>query len=237
MEMSGVVDFQSHTSYHNSIFIDNKIIDFIRPNFTYSFLDGAFNPVIRNNYLDEYNVSIRPGQPIYKSAPRMSPKKRYLENSELSKICIKFVEQNGGDQFFKRKSWKKELFRFIEINKGTIQEGRFQTDNEKLEEIKADLLNSRLLLEEKLNKKIHHLCYPWYVGSEIAVSASKSAGFKSNYWGFLRYKKINEIGQDPFFITRLSQEYLRLLPGRGRSRLLKILIAKAKSLLLGRVRV
>src|SRR4030066_41740 len=96
MHSSGTIDFQSHTFYHNSVFISDKIIDFINPAMKTDFIRSSLNPVIRRN-----------GHP-----------------------------------------------------------GRFQSVDERYEEIRCDLFQSKMLIEEKLHKKVRHLSYPRYEGRE-----------------------------------------------------------------------
>lgn len=78
-----------------------------------------------------------------------------------------------------------------------------------------DYRRARQLIEEHLGKPVRHLCYPDYDGTEESIAASKAAGYVSNFWGVLP-RRTNRPGDDPFRIVRVSSEYLRSLPGKGR---------------------
>jgi peptidoglycan/xylan/chitin deacetylase (PgdA/CDA1 family) len=227
MHESKVIDFQSHTSYHHSVFVNNRLIDFINPNLMPSFLASDLNSVIRKNDKDDYFRNTELGQPIYQYAPSMASKTRYLEDEKLNQACISFVKERGGITFFKQNGWRSKLINchraFKKNNKTT---DKYQSIEERYEEIKLDLLQSKQAIEKELGKKVRHLCYPWYAGSSLSVKASKDAGYLSNYWGILGQKAINLVGQSPMHLSRLNDEYIFALPGKGRKSLLKILFDK-----------
>ena len=232
MHESGVIDFQSHTSYHHSVFINDKLFDFINPNLVSSFLYSDLNCVVRKNNRDVYSGDYEWGQPVYQYAPSMIVKRRYIEDEKISKECISFVKTRGGKKFFNRKKWRSEL---LECYKTFSKKGlkyKYQFGDDRYREIKSDLLQARRKIEEKLRKKVQHLCYPWYVGSEMSVRASKNAGYLANYWGIYNKKAINVIGQSPMYLRRLSEDYIFALPGKGRKNLIAILMEKALRLIM-----
>ncbi len=83
--------------------------------------------------------------------------------------------------------------------------------------IEDDLDASRGLLEEKLpGSRIRHLAFPMYVGSDEAVAAGRKLGFEGFFWGLLPGRPMNRQGESASHISRLSDEFLRRLPGVGR---------------------
>jgi len=223
MNASGVIDFQSHTMHHHSIFTDGELAGFVNPQLSTSFLSGSLNPVIRMNGTDVVTDKPPLGHPIYNWAPAMSAKQRYIENENVSRAVIDFVKRNGNSSFFLNKRWRSELDNFYRSSKKRfVKQDRWQTDKERYTGIFNDLLQSRLTIEERLNKKVKHLCYPWNIGSPTAVGASQQAGYSSNYWGLVNDKAINRSGDDPYYVKRLSANFISTLPGKGRSSLVKI---------------
>ncbi|MBI9070059.1 MAG: polysaccharide deacetylase family protein [Melioribacteraceae bacterium] len=232
MHMSGIIDFQSHTLYHNSIFTSNKLIDFINPVYEQTFWNSIYSPVLNVNGVDSFDFNNKYGQPVYQSAPAMSAKLRFIEDENMSRECINFVNNIGSSEFFSNKNWKKELESFFLSKKKEIGESsKYITKEEKYLEIKKDLNNSKLIIEERLNKKVTHLCYPWYVGSELSVNISKELGYKFNYWGFLRQSKNNGVNTDPFYLSRLSDDYIFLLPGKDRKTIKDLFLSKINKVL------
>ena len=217
MHGSGTIDFQSHTYYHNSVFISDKIIDFINPAMKTDFIRSSLNPVIRRNGRDVVPEVLGLGRPIYEWSPAMKASNRYLENEALGNECEKYVLENGGIAFFTRFGWRRRLQGLVKnITRKNGNPGRFQSADERYEEIRRDLFQSKMLIEEKLNKKVHHLCYPWYEGGDLSVNASKETGYWCNHWGIMKDRAVNKVGDDPFFIARIDGDYIDALPGKGR---------------------
>lgn len=80
-----------------------------------------------------------------------------------------------------------------------------------------DLEWSRSEIEKRLpGTRVEHLAFPMYVGSADAVDAARSLGFRACYWGLMPGRGLNRSGDSPFYVSRLSDEFLRRLPGRGR---------------------
>ncbi len=80
-----------------------------------------------------------------------------------------------------------------------------------------DLDASRCLLEDKLpGCRVRHLAFPMYMGSDEAVAAGRKLGFEGFFWGMLPGRPLNRQGDPASHISRLSDEFLRRLPGVGR---------------------
>jgi len=228
MDRSGHVDVQSHTTYHSSVFVDSRIIDFVNPEYVPSFLCSTFNPVVRINNEDRYLAQPEWGFPVYTRGASMVSEKRYIEDERLAGHCITYVRGNGGLDFFARKRWRKELFGVVaDYRKKYGCRGRYQTVDERKQEIKNDLLESRSIIEMKLGKEVNHLCYPWYEGSKWGVKISSEVGYLANHWGIPGNKKvITRVGDDPYYISRMNDEYVFCLPGRQRKSLFTVMKEK-----------
>jgi len=87
-----------------------------------------------------------------------------------------------------------------------------------------DLAQSRAAIVSRLPAvKVEHLSFPMYQGNEAAVRTAKDLGFKACHWGLIAGRPLNRRGDSPFHISRLSDEFLRRLPGEGRATLLHLL--------------
>jgi len=227
MHLSGTIDFQSHTSFHHTVFTGKKIVDFVNPNLRPYFIYDVLSPVIRKNEKDIFPRKLALGQPIYQSAPAMSVRRRYIEDENLSAQIIDYVQSRGGFTFFKRPRWRIDLNSFVEkhIKKYGIN-GLFQTLEERYSEIRRDVLKSKLLIEERLNKQVRHLGYPWYKGSKLSVNASREVGYYCNYWGVPGSKEMTRSKMSPYYLNRIDAEFILALPGRGRIPFGRILFNK-----------
>lgn len=227
MAKEGTIEFQSHTMYHSLIFTSPKIVDFLNPSFD-SYVGNHQVPIVRNNGLDNWNQPVSLGMPIYANAPRMGGMRRYFDDEYLRQECIQFVVDRGGQDFFTRKNWKRQLRRCVSNYKEKFGEkGYYESSHELRESIYSDLLESRCLIEKKLpDTRVTHLCYPYYVGSQVAVEASEEAGYLCNHWGFLDGRQSNKKGDNPYYIVRLSEEFIFRLPGDMRKPLCKLMIER-----------
>jgi hypothetical protein len=228
MHNSGIIDFQSHTLNHALVFTSPKIIDFVNPGFLSSF--SVFEiPMIREDGHDLVVYKPELGTPLYSSQPRLSGARRYFDDEALRKKCISFVEENGGAEFFKKNSWRRELFRVVREYRERIGEdtGIYETDSEIREAILTELIESKRIIEEYLpGKEVRHLCYPWNCGSDLALELSKEAGYFSNFGAKFNNRFITRIGDAPYQIARVSEDFFFLLPGRDRISLTKVILEK-----------
>ncbi|MBN1238486.1 MAG: polysaccharide deacetylase family protein [Gammaproteobacteria bacterium] len=90
--------------------------------------------------------------------------------------------------------------------------------------LRDDLAASQKAIESRLpGARVDQLCFPQYVGTAEAIDVARSLGFRGCYWGLLPGRPLNRAGDSPFHISRLSDEYLRRLPGSGRAGLSDLL--------------
>lgn len=107
-----------------------------------------------------------------------------------------------------------------------LDNGKWETTNEQYNAVLFDLAQSKKILEERLNKPILHLAYPWGIGGKPAQDLSKKAGFLTNFWGPIYRIPYNKIGSNPYKLVRLKDDYIFRLPGKGRKPLFKIFSEK-----------
>lgn len=203
MEESGTIDIQSHSMSHTWFYSSDEIIDFHCPgNDKYPWLFWNARPERKCYYLNEKQESFVPyGTPIYKNG-RSLEIKRYFEDKELSRHLTTFVK-NRGDEFFTRKDWKKSLFQQVAIYKsGNKINDRYETDEEQEERFRYELLTSKDILEDKLNKKVEFLCWAGGAFNNKALSIAREAGYLSSTIFYNDLNRKNTFGDDPSGINR-----------------------------------
>jgi len=227
MHVSGVIDFQSHTLFHALVPVSNKIVDFLHPNFDTYYFGNIFVPVYREGERDLFDRTLPLGTPIYQSEPRMSMVPRFFDDEELRKKCQQFVKEEGGIEFFQKKNWRKRLETFFQSTaRHLLLKERMETPEEQKQAMFYELHQSKILIEQRLGKTVSHLCYPWFIGSSVAVEQSKKAGYRTNFWGWIPGIRDNKAGQNPYQIVRLEDRFLFRLPGEGRKKLSELLLQK-----------
>jgi len=104
--------------------------------------------------------------------------------------------------------------------------GRVETRPEQEAAIRRELAEARTLIAERTGRPSVHLCYPWHVAGEIAQSLAVEAGYETAFCGKVAGVPITRPGGDLRRIARLGEDYVELLPGRGRGRLSSLLAGK-----------
>lgn len=180
MEKSGLIDIQSHTMTHNKYPISDKIIDFVNPKTKIDWLYWYLFPNDKPHFLTTPKYKIPLGYPIYESE-KGNIAIKYEENGKLTRQITEYVKNKGNEFFFQNANWKKELLSLSE----SIKEKNFNlykkedTENYILR-IKKELVESKTIIEKKLNKKVNHLCWPFGGWNEKIIKLADNAGYLTN---------------------------------------------------------
>lgn len=230
MHKSGVIDFQSHTMHHHMVCVSSQLVDFIHPRYDFYFFANINVPVYRERGKLNYARYVPWGTPVYRAEPRMAGKPQYFDDESARQACIEHVGKNGGEKFFGHPDWRKSLIAVYREALATRRMNEFETPASQAQQIWQDLYLAKQIIETRLpGKQADQLCYPWFLGSKIAVEQSRRAGYRVNYWGFVPQYKTNRAGQDLFYVPRIEEHYLYRLPGAGRKRLKEILQTKVQA--------
>lgn len=224
MKDSGLIDFGSHTFYHNRAFTEPEIVDFLGPSYNRSPYDYPAVPAGFEISVLEKESSEFYGLPIYMSDSLMSGKQRFIDDPEFREVCKKYYREVSG-----LKKWKKKMFGFCEEYRwrNNLNEG-FTTYDDIAEEIFDNLYTSKRTLEERLGKPVNCLCYPFGIWSQLSDEMVKKADYLSAFCAYIPHRPINKPGSDPYKIVRLKDDYIFRLPGKGRRPLTEILTHKLK---------
>lgn len=224
MHRSGVIDFQSHTLWHERMFTGDLPVDFWREDL---FTDGLLvdRPRVRDGGRDI--LLDQPGAPVYAMAPRMMDAPKFIDREEVRRACTEHVARHGGTAFFRKAGWRAELEAVWRSAKGVESAGRFETADEQRAAILDSLVRSRRMLEDMLQRDVRHLAYPWALGGALARNLSEQAGYHTNFHGPLDGTPLNRPGTDPYRVARIKDDFIERLPGRGRRSLWSIMAEKA----------
>lgn len=89
--------------------------------------------------------------------------------------------------------------------------------------IAEDFRRAKAMLEDRLDKLVRHLAFPKFFGTEAAIAEGRECGYEAFWWGALPGRRGRPSGIRPTHIPRLNDEWLRRLPGEGRSSLGSVL--------------
>jgi len=211
LHASGVVDVQSHTDSHSMIFSASEPIDFIAPGYE------------KTLYLNRPQISPRPalafvtpddlGAPLYPARSRMADAPRAIVPSDVRTRCTDLVCREGGPEFFRKQGWQRRLRAIADTNASSLLE----TPDEQRRSLEEELARSRAILNDRLKTQtVNHICLPWGVAGRLAETLLARTGYRSAFANRMRGIHAVRCGDDPFWLKRLPNRYIPLLPGRGR---------------------
>jgi len=219
---SGHVEFQSHTLLHARIHAGPALAGFVTPR-SQSGYDAFDQPLVREGERDLLGREVPLGTPLLESAPRTSDALRFFEADELRRACVAAVADGGGAAFFERPGWERAL---RSLAGREAAKGRIEERDEQAAAIRRELSEARRLIEERTGRRVVHLCYPWHVAGSLARQLAVDTGYETAFCGKVRGVPLTRPGGDLRQIARLGEDYVELLPGKGRESLTAILRRK-----------
>jgi peptidoglycan/xylan/chitin deacetylase (PgdA/CDA1 family) len=205
MDSEGVVDIQSHSMSHTWYFCSDEIIDFHSPgNNKYPWLLWNMKPERKSYYISENQEHFMPyGMPIY-SHGRSLGIRRYYEDQNLGRYLADYVKDQGIN-LFRGNDWKSKLYRQADTYKRThTLRDRFETDEEVKDRYTYELKRSKEILEKKLDKPIHFLCWPGGAKNETSIRICFDAGYIAYTLSSLKGGGTNIYPEEPSRIYRIG---------------------------------
>jgi hypothetical protein len=161
MQRSGILDVQSHGTTHTWYFQGDEVIDFHHPKDDYVWLAWNEHPEQKLESLRDDCAKLTPwGIPVYRY-DRSLLGRRFFDPLALRERLSAWVKDRGGESFFDRSSWRKELFRVVSDyaqQGGPL--GQWETDEEYAARIRNEICGSKRELERKLGRKVDFFCWP-----------------------------------------------------------------------------
>ena len=179
MESDSVIDIQSHAMTHTWYPTSDTIIDYRTDNDHYWWMTWNNFPE-KKAYLQMDDESlVRLGEPVYENKKSLMAK-RFFPNNKLSESLVDFVKNNGGKDFFKSKNWKTILNEVRDniISEKNFNQGYYESEDERCFRIRTELLESKEVIEKKLNKKVEFLCWPGGSGTKEGQLIAEELGYK-----------------------------------------------------------
>jgi peptidoglycan/xylan/chitin deacetylase (PgdA/CDA1 family) len=218
LSASGTFDFQSHTLHHARIHVAPRVAGFMTPWMRHGY--PAFDvPLVERGGRDLLAHQVPLGTPLLQSAPRTSEALRFHEEAAARQPCIEAVAAGGGEAFFSRPGWERDLRRLA----AGPWAGRIEGAAEREAAIRRELEEARTLIERHTGRPVVHLCYPWHASGPTARRLAREAGYLTAFCGKVPGVPITPPGGDPQSIARIGEDYVELLPGRGRDSIVNVL--------------
>jgi peptidoglycan/xylan/chitin deacetylase (PgdA/CDA1 family) len=228
LSRSGLFEFQSHTLNHARIHTTPQVAGFLTPALRRGY-DAMDVPLVEIDGVDRLAGDVPLGTPLLVSEPRTSESLRFHEDGALRRECVEMVGEEG-EGFFARRDWKARLRRLVERRPIA---GRFETPADRERALHRELAEARRLIEERIGQQVVHLCYPWHAAGPTARRLARETGHRTAFVGKVPGTPITLAGGDPMAVARIGEDYVELLPGRGRADLTSILRLKWRRRLRG----
>lgn len=222
LQRSGLLSFHSHTLTHARIHVSPTLTGFVTPEMRrgYAALDL---PAVRVGGRDLFGEEVPLGTPLFASLPRLAEAPRFFEDEGIRARSVDAVVRAGGEAFFQQPGWRASLRRAIGPDP---PEGRSESAEERADAVRRELFESRRLIRERVGQSVALLCYPWHAFGPTAVAIAREAGYRAQFCGKLAGLPIALAGGNAERIPRVGEDYLELLPGRGRQTLGAVLRKK-----------
>ncbi len=218
---TGLLDFESHTLLHARIAVSPRVVGFLTPALQRGF-EAMDVPLFASAEGDLLPHQVPPGTPLLASAPRTSETLRFIEEP-ATRVALCAPPTQDGESFFARADWRRTLRRQA---KTLRVRGRQESREEQVGAIRRELADAREQIEARTGRPVRHLCYPWHAAGPTARRLAAEVGYVTAFCGKVPGTPLTLPGGDPRAIARVGEDYLELLPGRGRTTLGAVLRRK-----------
>jgi len=162
-EKSGVFDVQAHTMTHEFIFTSDKIVDYYTPDKfnKYYWLAWMLYPQSPNEWnstANNYREMIPTGYPVFEYGRRLSSKKFTPKKEYVDYIINQYKSGNMDFSY-----------------KGIT--GVYETEQEFNDYVQWEVCECKKILEEKLAKEIHTLCFPGGGYTDYVLDITQKCGY------------------------------------------------------------
>lgn len=222
LSRTGLFSFASHSLLHARVHTAPRLAGFVTPASRRGY--AAFDqPLVRSRGRDLLGEEAPLGTPLFQSAPRLSESPRFFEDESVRRACVDAVAEGGGEGFFARGDWGARLRQALGRRR---VRGRVETPEEQAEAIARELAGSKRAIEARTGRPVLHVCYPWHAAGPTARRLAAEAGYVTAFCGKVDGVPVTRPGGALDAIARIGEDYVELLPGRGRASLAAILRRK-----------
>jgi peptidoglycan/xylan/chitin deacetylase (PgdA/CDA1 family) len=168
---------------------------------------------------------------LYRSAPTLATRSRYIESQDACRACIEFVASHGGARWFDRTRWRGELLGVEASARRRAGTPLYESPLERAAALRREFFESKSEIEARLpGHVVRHFCYPWGYGLSNLSDLAREAGYVTIFWldppGL--WRRLSRVGDDLLRIPRLGETWLLSLPGHHRRSLADQLLVKTK---------
>jgi peptidoglycan/xylan/chitin deacetylase (PgdA/CDA1 family) len=214
---SGLVAVHPHGHRHGLVYVSSRLVGFACPDklARYDVFDW---PMRREGGRDLLGPPPL-GTPVYRAAPLLSAPHRILEDYSVVEVCRELVQVEGGAAFFRRPDWEQRLRAVHERAAGARPAEVRMPEREFRSLVASEFALSVGAVREQLGSPADVFAYPWMLGTDTSVRLAQAAGIRAAFGVGLDFRRARRADLPVPLFGRLKADWLRRLPGRGRSSL------------------
>lgn len=185
MEKSGLVDIQSHTMSHTKYFISDKLKSFIYPGADVLYPVGNFFVDKKPYYITDlqFDQHLPLGYPLFEEASAVIARRIWI-NEDFNKECVDLLSGHDWTQkdcILQAKQIISDVYNnYKDQNKLVV---RKETNAEYEQRVAYEIVDSKKIIEEKLNKKVEFLCWPHGDNNQYAHQIAMESGYLATTLG------------------------------------------------------
>lgn len=227
-EDSGLIDVESHGHRHTLVYTAPRLAGFVTP-VSLRRHDLFDWPMRRERDRD---ICGRPplGTPIYESAPLLSATHRYIESPLAATTCRSLVELEGGEAFFTKRSASAQLAAAHAAVAGRVPAARMSA-HEFRAQVESEVTLALETFRRELGRKPRYFAFPWRLGSPESLELLADHGVEAAFGVALDFRRLRREPVPLPVHARYKSDWLRLLPGEGRRRIVEVVPRKLASFL------
>jgi hypothetical protein len=177
MEDSGYVDIQSHTATHTKYYVSEKIIEFHHPKDDCLYPVGNMYPEMKPYYIgnEEFERKLPYGYPFFEEASSVIAHKVEINPDFITEVIQKTHKASG---FFGSASTVADLSKIYEDFRRRERLILSIEDEDQYNiRLNYEIVDSKTIIEKKLNKKVEFLCWPHGDFTDLAHEIAIRAGY------------------------------------------------------------
>jgi peptidoglycan/xylan/chitin deacetylase (PgdA/CDA1 family) len=163
LDSSGVLDVQSHSMSHTWYFTGPGIVDSYAPGSapTYPWMSWNSRPDRKPFYLSEdQSEFVAWGTPVFENEKSIIAR-RFFPDQEMVEKVQDVVEKQGGVEFFANPDWRDQYRKITaDVTGDRPFSGEYESERDFEKRVSWELAEAKSIIEEKLNKQVHFLCWP-----------------------------------------------------------------------------
>ena len=174
MEASGLVDVQSHTMHHKSIWTGDRVIGF------------NFGPA-GNTHWSLAQITggdRRLGIPLYPRGSGLAFR-QYEDDKGLRDSLAGWLEKKGGDAYLHEAGMEKVAAQLRQLTRNYTESsgqlGRWESNEERIVRTDAEIREARRLLQDRLGGSRDELCLPWGTYDDVTLECAERSGINRVY--------------------------------------------------------